>query len=163
MTFLHHMCIGVYLCVALYTRVQLSTETRRGWEVCWGGRYRYLGTTQHGYWKPCSGSLQRQHTWSAPETFLQSITLILRCGKKGKADFQSCRMLSIPVERQLSEEKGPNATLKESPCADKLNKSAFNSGILSRIIQINLLNQRMVSSFILIFFFKLSLLFKPKP
>lgn len=33
----------------------------------------------------------------------------------------------------------------------RLDKSAFNSRILSRIIQINLLNQRMASSFILVF------------
>lgn len=33
----------------------------------------------------------------------------------------------------------------------RLNKSAFNNRILSRIIQINLVNQRIVSSFILIF------------
>lgn len=87
MAFLHHMCICVYLCVALYTRIQVSTETRRGWQVCWDGSYRHLGTTQHVYWKPSSGWLQGQHTCLTPETFLQSISLIFRCGKKGRQTF----------------------------------------------------------------------------
>lgn len=136
----NNMCICVYLCVALYTRVQLSTETRRGWQVPWDGSYRYFGN--HPTWVLGTtlwispGAAHTLNSWNISSIHQSYFSM-----------WQKSRQIFGPVEcsascwRGSSQRRKDQMLLRKSPLVlIRLNKSAFNSRILSRIIQINLVN-----------------------
>lgn len=136
----NNMCICVYLCVALYTRVQLSTETRRGWQVPWDGSYRYFGN--HPTW------VLGTTLWISPGTahaqllkhFFNPSVLFFNVAKKVRQIFGPVECLAS-CWRGSSQRRKDQMLLRKSPLVlIRLNKSAFNSRILSRIIQINLVN-----------------------
>lgn len=132
-----YVCISVWLCIQEYSCPQRPKEGDRFPETEVTGP---LGTTQHGYWEPRCGSLQGQHTCSTPKTFLQSISRIFQCGKKVRQIFGPVEC-SASCWRGSSQRRKDQMLLRKSPLVlIRLNKSAFNSRILSRIIQINLVN-----------------------
>lgn len=131
-----YVCISMWLCIQEYSCPQRPEEGDRFPETEVTGT---LGTTQPGYWEPCCGSLQGQHTlnsWNISSIHQSYFSM-----------WQKSRQIFGPVEcsascwRGSSQRRKDQMLLRKSPLVlIRLNKSAFNSRILSRIIQINLVN-----------------------